>query len=59
MAAMTRFWIDNREYSAPDSWLSAQMEARKAMGIEVTEAAINTLTYWAEQDDARRNDDPR
>ena len=45
----TRFWIDEKEYSVPDIWLSVQMKARTTMGMDVTEAAVGAMSYWAEQ----------
>ena len=45
----TRFWIDEKEYSAPDIWLSVQMKARVTIGMSVNEAAAGAMSYWAEQ----------
>ena len=45
----TRFWIDEKEYSAPTIWLAVEMEKREKAGMTTTEAAAGAMSYWAEQ----------
>lgn len=44
-----RFWIDGKEYTAPELWMERQIEARKAMGAEVQQAATEVMEAWARE----------
>ena len=37
---------DNREVDIPDEWLEAAIRARRAFGMDATDAAIEAVQYW-------------
>ena len=42
-----RFWIDGKEYTAPELWMERQIEARKALGADVQQAATEAMEAWS------------
>ena len=42
------FWLDGLEYGCPLAWMAKQMEARKALGMRVNDAALDSMRKWVE-----------
>lgn len=50
-AATIRFEIDGRNYEAPEAWVARAMRTRKLLGADPNEAAVATLSAWAQKQD--------
>ena len=44
---MIRFWLNDREYTAPESWMRDAIRARRVLGMTANEAAVDAMAAWA------------
>lgn len=46
---MIRFWLDDHEYAAPDSWMRDAIRARRVLGMTANEAAADAMAAWVKR----------